>query len=89
MTLGDGRIRINGVEGNSMTEMLDKAFRQASNLPEREQDEFAAFILAELADEQRWSKALSTSSSRLSELAAEARREYEAGETQPLDSGAE
>jgi len=72
-----------------MTEMLDKAFRQASSLPEREQDEFAAFILAELADERRWSNVLASSSSRLSELAAEARGEYEAGETQSLDLGVE
>jgi TolB protein len=36
-----------------MTEMLDKAFKQASGLPERDQDELAAFILAELADDRR------------------------------------
>jgi len=72
-----------------MTEMLDKAFRQASRLPDREQDELAAFILAELADERRWSETLSASSSRLADLAAEARREFEAGETHSLDLGGE
>jgi len=68
-----------------MTEKLDKAFRQASNLPEPEQDELAAFILAELADDRRWSKAISSSSSQLADLAAEARREYQAGQTEELD----
>ena len=68
-----------------MTEMLDKAFRQASNLPQPEQDELAAFILAELADDRRWSKALSSSTAQLAELGGEARREHEAGETRELD----
>ena len=68
-----------------MTDMLDKAFEQASQLPEEEQNEFAAFILEELASERRWRELLSQSQTTLEELAREARKEYLAGETQALD----
>lgn len=67
-----------------MTDMLDKAFEQASHLPEDEQDELAAFILEELKAERRWSEALSSSKETLVELAREARDEYEAGDTEPF-----
>ena len=38
-----------------MTQRLEKAFEEASELPEAEQDNFAAFILEELVAERRWS----------------------------------
>ena len=72
-----------------MSEMLDRAFKQASRLPEPEQDELAAFILAEIADDRRWSEAFAASSSRLSDLASEALREHNAKKTKPLDLGTE
>lgn len=37
-----------------MTQLLEKAFEQASRLPEDEQDDFARMMLAELESEQRW-----------------------------------
>ena len=69
-----------------MTEMLDKAFAQASNLPEDEQNVFAAFMLDELKAEEKWSRLLSNSLSELAELAREARDEFEAGETKPFQA---
>ena len=68
-----------------MTEMLNKAFEQASELPERDQDEFAAFILEELASEHRWTELFSKSPGVLKQLAQEAREEYLAGDTEPLN----
>jgi hypothetical protein len=69
-----------------MTDLLDKAFEEASRLPEEEQDEIATFILEELKSERRWSELLSASPDQLADLAKEARREYESGETEPLHS---
>jgi hypothetical protein len=65
-----------------MTELLDKAFEEASRLPEDEQNEMAEFILSELKSEHRWAELLSDSTEILSDLAREARQEYEAGETE-------
>lgn len=36
-----------------MTELLEKAFAAATNLPEEEQDRLARWILEEIASEQR------------------------------------
>jgi hypothetical protein len=71
-----------------MTEMLDRAFQQASNLPEDEQNEFAAFMLDELKAEKKWSELLSESQSELAKLAGEARQEFTAGETKPFQPAA-
>ena len=68
-----------------MTDMLDRAFEQASNLPEDEQNEFAAFLLNELQAERRWSEAFSKSQDALAALAEEARKEFEAGQTRPFE----
>ena len=42
-----------------MTELLQQVFDRASKLPESQQDEFARFILAELAPERRWDELFS------------------------------
>lgn len=68
-----------------MTRLLEEAFRKASELSEAEQDALAASILADLEDERRWSEAFANSQDLLAELAAEARKEYRAGRTLPLD----
>jgi hypothetical protein len=68
-----------------MTELLRKAFDRASTLPDSEQDALANWLLRELEAETRWADALASSSGRLSTLAAEARREYRADRTEPLD----
>ncbi|MEO5720078.1 MAG: hypothetical protein ABIR71_01245 [Chthoniobacterales bacterium] len=54
-------------------------------MPVAEQDAVASFLLAELKSEQQWSKSFASSQDQLGALADEALREFEAGETQPLD----
>jgi hypothetical protein len=67
------------------TELLEKAFTEASKLPEQEQDIFAAWILEVLASEQRWEKAFANSEDVLAKLAKEAIAEYRTDQTQELD----
>jgi hypothetical protein len=70
-----------------MTQLLERAFAEAARLPEAEQDSFASLLLAELESERRWSETFASTQEQLASLADEALREYEAGETQPLDIG--
>ena len=64
---------------------LEKAFAEAAKLPEDEQEAIAAWILEELASEQRWRGALDGSADALARLADEAAAEYREGRTRPLD----
>ena len=68
-----------------MPQLLEKAFAEVSRLPQSEQESFAAWILEELASEQRWSRALARSQDALDQLADEALAEHRAGQTQVLD----
>jgi hypothetical protein len=68
-----------------MGKLLEQAVAEASKLPEAEQEVVGAWILAELESERRWDELFARSPDLLSELAAEAIREDEAGLTQPLD----
>jgi hypothetical protein len=68
-----------------MTELLEKAFIEVTKLPEHQQDALAAWILEELASEERWEKAFADSEDLLSQLADEALVEYVAGQTEELD----
>jgi hypothetical protein len=68
-----------------MTELLKKAFSEASRLPPEEQDQLARWLLAEFASEKRWEHAYSRGRDRLADLAREAVSEREAGETEELD----
>ena len=72
--------------GLSMTQLLERAFIQASKLPEKEQDAMAVLLLEELASEQRWDAAFAASPDQLSEMARAALREFETGETRPMDA---
>lgn len=49
------------------------------------QEAFAAFMLAELESERRWDELFDRSQDLLARLAEEARQEYRAGLTEPLD----
>jgi hypothetical protein len=62
-----------------MTQLLERAFAEASKLPESEQDSFASLVLAELESERRWSQAFAASQDKLAALADEALDEFEAG----------
>ena len=68
-----------------VSKILERAVAEASKLPEPEQDAFGAWMLAELESERRWDELFAESPDLLSALAAEAIREDEAGETEPLD----
>ena len=68
-----------------MTDLLEKAFAEASKLPEREQDAIASWLLEELEDERRWGEAFDKSQDLLARLADEALADRKAGRTQPLD----
>jgi hypothetical protein len=69
-----------------MTRLLEKAFEKASELPEGEQDDFAAFILEELQAERRWSQAFQRSQDELAKLAQEALDEHRSGTSEKLDT---
>jgi hypothetical protein len=69
-----------------MTQLLERAFTEASKLPEKEQDAVAALLLEELASERRWDEAFASSQQQLSNMAHAALREFEAGETRPIDA---
>ncbi|MCI0332411.1 MAG: hypothetical protein L0228_04215 [Planctomycetes bacterium] len=68
-----------------MTNLLQKAFDEASRLPANEQDTFAAWMLEELRSEQRWNDLFARSQDLLEKMAAEAIEEFKAGKTLPLD----
>ena len=67
-----------------MTKLLSKAFDAASKLPEELQDQLAARLLRELADEARWDASLVDSAEALEKLADQTLREHDDGETTEL-----
>ena len=68
-----------------MTKLLEQAFAEASKRPPQEQDLLAARLMAELAGEDAFDRALAGSSDALAALARRAIAEHRAGETEPLD----
>ena len=62
-----------------MTELLEKAFSEATKLSMREQDALAAWILEELASERQWDEAFADSADALAQLADEALAEHHSG----------
>lgn len=67
-----------------MPQLMKEALAEIEKLPEQEQENFAAWILAELASEQRWVAAFAKSEDVLAQLADEALAEHRAGLTEPL-----
>ncbi|MEX0726486.1 MAG: hypothetical protein WD065_09480 [Planctomycetaceae bacterium] len=59
-----------------MTKLLEQAFKEASKLPEEEQNALAEMLLNDLASEQRWADAFAKSQDKLSLLAKEAVEEF-------------
>ena len=68
-----------------MTALLEKAFAQATRLPDDEQDAVARWLMDELESERHWSRSFETSQRQLADLAQEALAEDLAGRTKPLD----
>lgn len=69
-----------------MNTLLKKAFNKADSLPKDEKEAFAAFILEELKQEEKWAKLFKTSGDQLHEMAKEALSEYNKGKTKELDT---
>ncbi|MFI5460007.1 MAG: hypothetical protein ACHRXM_31695 [Isosphaerales bacterium] len=68
-----------------MTTLLERAFAEASKLASAEQELLASRLLAELAAEDDFDRAIAVSGDKLSRLAAEALAEHRAGLTMELD----
>lgn len=68
-----------------MTELLEKAFARAAELPQQEQDALAQWILDILEEDRQWDESFVNSADALAKLADEALAEYRAGRTQVLD----
>lgn len=68
-----------------MTKQLKKAFKEASALPEMEQNAIAKWLLDELQSERKWSKAFSASEDVLAKLAKEALNDKKKGRAAPLN----
>lgn len=68
-----------------MTELLEKAFAEASKLPHEEQDMLAQMLLADLAAEEKWDTAFADSQDKLALLADEALADYRDGTTKDIE----
>jgi hypothetical protein len=68
-----------------MTELLEKAFAEASKLPQDAQDMLARMLLDELVAEEAWDDAFARSQNELTRLAGEALDEHKSGKTKALE----
>lgn len=68
-----------------MTTLLEQAFAKAAKLTAAEQDVLASRLLAELADEDDFDRAISATSDKLAALARQALAEHKAGLTEEMD----
>jgi hypothetical protein len=68
-----------------MTASLKQAFAEAAKLPAAEQELLASRLLAEIAGEDDFDRAIAQTSHKLTRLANEALAEYRAGLTEELD----
>ena len=68
-----------------MTTLLERAFAEAGKLAPAEQDLLALRVLAELADEDEFDRAIATSADKLAAMAKQALAEHRAGQTKELD----
>ena len=68
-------------EVKELTQLLEKAYSEAAQLPENAQDAIAAIILDTIADEALWSRQFAATQDGLARLAEEALAEHRAGKT--------
>ena len=68
-----------------MTQLLEKAFKEASKLPVVDQNALAKWVLDELEAEKKWELMFAESEDVLDKLADEALAEHKKGKTKPLD----
>jgi hypothetical protein len=65
-----------------MTKLLERAFKEASKLPEIEQNAFAKWVMEEIESERKWEKTFAGSEDVLDKLADEALAAYKHGKTE-------
>jgi len=82
VSCGLGRMDVGGI---AVTTLLEHAFAKAATLPTAEQDVLASRLLAELADEDEFDRAIAATSDKLAFLARQALAEHHAGLTEELD----
>ncbi len=70
-----------------MAKLLEKAFKEASKLPELEQNAFAKWVMDELETESKWQETFASSEDILDKLADQALEEYKAGKSKILNVG--
>lgn len=68
-----------------MTKLLEKAFKEASKLPNVEQNALAKWLIEELEAERKWEQIFAESEDILDRLADEALEAHRQGKTIPLD----
>lgn len=64
-----------------MTQLLEKAFEEASKLPDLEQNALARWLINEIIAEKKWGKSFAESKDVLDQLADEAVSEHAQGKT--------
>jgi DNA-directed RNA polymerase subunit F len=69
----------------NVTNLLERAFEEASRFPDVEQNAFAKWMLEELHSERQWAKKFAESEDVLEKLADEALQDKRQGRTMPLD----
>ena len=69
-----------------MTALLSKAFAEATQLSEEQQNQLAQMILDIMSDDSRWDELFASSQDLLADMANEAIAEYQAGNTKPCRS---
>ena len=68
-----------------MTRLLQKAFKEASKLPDIEQNALAKWLLEEFESERKWTQTFAESEDILDRLADEALEGHRKGKTRTLD----
>ena len=68
-----------------MTKALEEVFKEASRLPEAEQNALADAIRAEIRAEKEWDKSFASSMDVLERMADEAIADHPAGRTKPVN----
>lgn len=67
-----------------MTELLEKALAEVSQLSAEEQDVIASLILDVLEDERQWEAAFAASQDKLAKLAQKVREDFRVGRVRKL-----
>lgn len=66
-----------------MTKLLERAFKNASKLPNVEQNALAKWLLEELEADRKWDQAFAESEDKLGRLADDALEAHRQGKTTP------